>query len=135
MKFDAKRPLFLIPLLACFTHAQVSTSTPNTPFRHIIVVVQENRSPDNLFGSNGTSTLQLPPGADLATSGKCSSGSSITLRPMMLGDACDPNHSHQHGWLPTYDKGAMDERAPSVHQPATMARSPIRSTPMSSSPT
>ena len=53
MKFAAKSLLFLMSLAATFTYAQ--TLPPGT-FKHIIIVVQENRTPDNLFGSGSSGT-------------------------------------------------------------------------------
>ena len=52
VQFAGKSPLFLMLFVATLTHGQVATNTPNTPFRHVIVVIQENRTPDNLFGSD-----------------------------------------------------------------------------------
>jgi phospholipase C len=46
MKF-ASRSLLLVSLAATFAYAQ---TLPH--FDHIIIVVHENRTPDNLFGSN-----------------------------------------------------------------------------------
>src|SRR5580704_9909577 len=47
MKFAAKSLLFLIALAATTALAQIQPGT----FKHIIIVVQENRTPDNLFGA------------------------------------------------------------------------------------
>jgi phospholipase C len=109
VQFAGKSPLFLTLFVATLTHGKVATNTPNTPFRHVIVVIQENRTPDNLFGSDAFTSPHQLPGADLVTSGKCSTSvAPITLRPLTLGDACDPNHGHKGGWLPTYNGGAMN---------------------------
>jgi phospholipase C len=48
MKFAAKSLMFLIALAATFAYAQ---TIPAGTFKHIIIVVQENRTPDNLFGT------------------------------------------------------------------------------------
>jgi phospholipase C len=109
VNFGGKSALLLALLLTTFAHAQLASNTPNTPFRHVIVVIQENRTPDNLFGSDAFAATRQLPGADLVTTGKCStSANPITLTPMNLGNACDPNHGHEAGWLPTYNKGAMN---------------------------
>jgi len=47
---------------------------PN-PIKHVVIIVQENRTPDNLFGSNSPGNPFYLPGADLATSGMAYSGS------------------------------------------------------------
>lgn len=91
--------------------AKAQTNIPafNLKFQHIIVIVQENRTPTNLFGAD---TALRSAGAHLPTSGLCltSSGtiSTITLTPFRL-DACfDPDHSHKPAWVTTYAGGAMD---------------------------
>jgi phospholipase C len=62
------------------------TATP--PFTHVVVIVQENRSVDNLF--QGVS------GANTTTTGYISNGSSVTVQPTPLlgGEAYDPGHVH-----------------------------------------
>jgi len=45
--------------------AQAQVPYPN-PIKHVIVVIQENRTPDNLFGANSPSNQYYIPGADLA---------------------------------------------------------------------
>jgi phospholipase C len=59
-------------------------------FRHIIIVVQENRTPDNLFGSNP----KFEPGVDIATEGVNSKGQIIDLTARPLADCYSPLHSH-----------------------------------------
>ena len=53
--------------------------------RHVVYVMQENRSFDNLF--------QGYPGADTASSGKNSKGDTIQLRPLSLTTEYDIDHS------------------------------------------
>lgn len=85
---------------AMLMHAQIF----NTPIQHVIVIVQENRTPDNLFGAD---RALIDAGAHLLPTGSCQ-GRSIELTPWPL-DACfDPNHGHKPGWLNTYDGGRMD---------------------------
>jgi phospholipase C len=50
-------------------------------FKHIVIIFQENRTPDNLFGSNP----KFEPGVDIATSG---------LDPVDLASCYDIDHSH-----------------------------------------
>ena len=59
-------------------------------FKHIILIIQENRTVDNLFGSNPT----FEPGVDIATSGVTSKGKVIPLQPEPLTSCYDPAHSH-----------------------------------------
>lgn len=77
---------------------------------HVIIVIQENRTPDNLFGSDAFSSSPQLPGANLAKQGKCL-GSTVPLTSYTL-DACfDPDHAHLQpypSWIQMYNKGAMD---------------------------
>jgi phospholipase C len=98
MKFVAISLLLLAVLGATFAHAQ----TNNIPqVQHVIVVIQENRTPDNLFGSDAFASQRQLPGADLVQTGKCSiSGQqTILLQPLSLATPCDPDHSHSIGWV------------------------------------
>src|SRR5208282_4633815 len=107
MKLTVKGLLFLIALASTLALAQ----TP--PIQHVIVVIQENRSPDNLFGSDAFAGTHQLPNAHLSTYGLCEpigypGDTQITLTPFKL-DACfDPDHSHQPAWNNTWDAGAMD---------------------------
>jgi phospholipase C len=69
-----------------------------SPIQHIVIIMMENRSFDNLF--NGF------PGADTAQSGMNGS-QSIALKPVSLGDSRDLNHSHRRWWQ-DWDFGKMD---------------------------
>ena len=60
------------------------------PFKHIIVGVQENRTPDNLFGSNPN----FEPGVDISNSGLLSDGRTVPLAPLPLASCYDISHSH-----------------------------------------
>lgn len=103
------RFFFRLLVLAClalyfalFCSAQFAF--PNTPIQHIIVVVQENRTPDNLFLADQT---LIQRGAHLTSSGSCY-GTRVQMTPWQL-DACfDPSHTHTGGWIPSYDNGKMD---------------------------
>jgi hypothetical protein len=62
------------------------------PFQHVIIVIQENRTPDNLFGAGATSTYTqtlpaLGTGVDLALSPENS-------QPWCLGACFDPGHGN-----------------------------------------
>ncbi len=71
---------------------------PGSPIQHIVVIMQENRSFDNLF--NGY------PGADTVQGGM-NGGELVPLKPVSLGDSRDLTHSHMR-WLKDYDNGQMD---------------------------
>jgi phospholipase C len=87
--------------------ASFSTIAP-AKIQHIIVIFQENRTPDNLFQDP---VLYMPPpqghGADIAQSGLNSSGQTITLQPTPLGIDYDLSHAHS-AFLDMYDGGKMD---------------------------
>ena len=69
--------LVLAALAATLAHTQ---TLPH--FQHIIILFQENRTPDNLFGGNPT----FEPGVDLQQS--------QLGQPWCLGACFDPNHGH-----------------------------------------
>jgi len=75
------------------------TPSSSPTLQHVVIIVQENRTPDNLF--------QGVPGADIATSGLNSSGQTIPLQPIPLADTYDIDHSHP-AFLDMYDNGKMD---------------------------
>src|ERR1700722_7400180 len=70
-----------------------------SPITHIVVIIQENRTVDNLF--NGL------PGADTVTSGKNKSGQTIALQPTPLTAPYDMGHRHG-SWLLDYARGNMN---------------------------
>jgi phospholipase C len=69
------------------------------PIQHVVVIIQENRSFDNLFATF--------PGADGTTKGKMSGGKSIKLTETNLAQSCDFGHSYQ-GFKRDYNGGKMD---------------------------
>ena len=71
----------------------------STMIQHIVVIFQENRTPDNLF--HGL------PNADIATFGINSKGRRITLGPQPLANLYDPRHRHAD-FDAMYDNGKMD---------------------------
>jgi phospholipase C len=89
----------LIGFEAVAAHAQT---------QHIIIIVQENRTPDNLFAGN--STLQGEH-AEVSTSAQCN-GSSTTLQSYARLDACfNPNHDHGPAPIPGVSPGGGFEGA------------------------
>jgi len=66
--------------------------------KHVVIVIQENRSVDNLF--NGF------PGADTVQIGERRIGP-VNLMPVDLAYPADVDHQHR-AWLTEYDRGRMD---------------------------
>ncbi len=73
-----------------------------SPITHVIIIIQENRTMDNLF--NGF------PGADTVKFGLTSTGGKVPLTPTNLSSvhAYDPDHSHNVGFITEFDNGKMD---------------------------
>src|ERR1700690_1767816 len=84
--------LVLAALWAAAAHAQ-------SQIQHVIIIIQENRTPDNLFHGF--------PGADTANSGINSLGQNIPLNPVGLRALYDLGHSHPD-FVAMYDSGKMD---------------------------
>jgi len=72
---------------------------PKSPIDHIVVIIQENRSFDNVFSGF--------PGANTATSGKTHDGGVVPLRQVNLEDGNDLGHSRRD-FLYSYNGGAMN---------------------------
>ncbi len=78
---------------ACLALLAAATGTPThalPKFSHVILIIQENRTPDNLFGSNP----QFEPGVDIATEGINSLGQAVPLGPVPLANCYDISHTH-----------------------------------------
>jgi phospholipase C len=64
-------------------------------FRHIVIIYQENRSPDNLFqGLCGPARRLCPSPYNLQNFGIDSLGQTVPLTQVALGSPHDPDHSH-----------------------------------------
>jgi phospholipase C len=106
--------------LAPSNGAQSLTLTTAAVIQHIVIIFQENRTPDNLFQD----PVLISRGADIASSGKNSLGQTITLSPIDLGtagttpDTYDLSHQHD-AWLSMFDGGKMDGADLIPCQPAT----------------
>ena len=74
-----------------------------TRFQHIVMVVQENRTPDNLFGSNPT----FEPGVDISVTTRSRTGVLVAATPSPLAGCFDLDHTHQN-WVKEYHAGKMD---------------------------
>jgi phospholipase C len=93
--------------------ALASSAAQTVKFKHVVVILQENRTPDNLFGSNPN----FEPGVDLATSGLNSKGEMVPLIPIPLETCFDLNHSY-HAFVTAYNHGMMDGADKNTTQPA-----------------
>lgn len=72
---------------------------PQGKIQHIVIIVQENRTPDNLF--HGL------PNADIANTGKSCKGEIVPLTQIGLDIHYDLDHTHV-GFLTMYNGGKMD---------------------------
>lgn len=77
-----------------------------SPIRHLIVVVQENRSFDNLFASSVLAHGGPYPGANTSLTATVD-GQTIRLKSVGFEDAGDPSHTHP-ALLREWDRGKMD---------------------------
>jgi phospholipase C len=77
--------------------------------QHVVIIFQENRTPDNLFQD----PVLIARGADIASSGINSLGQTVSLSPIDLGTSgsnpsyYDLDHSHT-AFVAMYDGGKMD---------------------------
>jgi phospholipase C len=90
-----------------------------TPFKHVVVIFQENRTPDNLFqglcqppfgDSHSCSTTPTEHQYDISTAGwldKHSPTGVTDPTPVPLGNTYDLSHAHA-AFLSMYDGGHMD---------------------------
>ena len=84
-------------LLVSFASTALHAQYPPNPIKHVVVIIQENRTPDNLFqglcafGSGcGTGSTQY----DIASTYVDSSGNTGPLLPVGLATNFDLDHSH-----------------------------------------
>jgi hypothetical protein len=83
-------------------------------FQHIVIVFQENRTPDNLFGAGpmtgACGRTPFEPGVDIADSGPNKVTGGVTcLSPLHLSvSGVDPDHRYNPAWINEYDGGKMD---------------------------
>ncbi len=77
----------------------VAALRASSKIRHVVIIFQENRTPDDLF--NGL------PGADTVRSGKNSHGDTVALRPVLLTAPYDISHEHS-AYLVEHANGKLD---------------------------
>src|ERR1700687_380647 len=83
----------LLSLNGCGATSGSPSPPPPPPgkIQHVVVIFQENRTPDNLFQD----PVLINRGADIAQSGKDSTGNTIQLKKVSLQVDYDPDHSHR----------------------------------------
>jgi phospholipase C len=91
--------------LAPSNGGQMLALTTTSIIQHIVIIFQENRTPDNLFQD----PVLIARGADIASSGKNvnSPTGTTTLTPTSMVTNYDLSHAHA-AFLETYDSGNMD---------------------------
>ena len=95
--------------LAPSNGAQGLTLTAAAVIQHVVIIFQENRTPDNLFQD----PVLIARGADIVQSGKNSKGQIVPLSPIDLGtvgsnpQTYDISHMHD-AFVSMYDGGKMD---------------------------
>ena len=99
----------LVSLGACGSGSAGGGPKPTALIKHVVVIFQENRTPDNLFQD----PVLISRGADIASSGLNLSGQTIPLSPIDLGTmGSNPQNydlSHTHAaFNGMYDHGKMD---------------------------
>ena len=96
----------LVSMNGCGTTTSSINGPPPPPsgkINHVVIIFQENRTPDNLFHD----PVLMGRGADIASSGKTSTGQTIPLTPVPLVTEYDLGHGHG-SFLSEWDNGAMD---------------------------
>lgn len=98
----------LVSLNGCGGGSSGNSTTPPPPptqkIQHVVVIFQENRTPDNLFQQDAK---LIAAGADIQNFGINSQGEQITLTPAPLATDFNPDHSHS-SFVNMYDGGKMD---------------------------
>ncbi len=88
MRIPSRALAILASLSVGMTASQVQAEIPTV--QHIVIVFQENRTPDNLFHG----LARFLPGADIADSGQTSSGQTLALTAVPLANSYDLSHAH-----------------------------------------
>jgi phospholipase C len=101
--FLAAAGVLLLSLNGCSGASHASGAPAPGTIKHIVVIFQENRTPDNLFQDQNL----INAGADIKQSGLNSSGQTIQLQAESLGIDYDLDHSHS-AFNEMYDGGKMD---------------------------
>jgi phospholipase C len=94
---------WLLLVSAAWSQPAGGNSPGGPAIQHVIIIVQENRSTDNLFHD----PKLMAKGADIASYGVNSLGQKIKLLPIKLSADYDINHEHP-SFVLQYDNGKMD---------------------------
>jgi phospholipase C len=122
MKLAAKL-LLSLSFFATLTATLAFAQNP-IPFQHIVIVFQENRTPDNLFGAAAGpqatcgSERQFEPGVDIDNGGPNKVLGPTCDVPTHLYNSCDPEHDHID-YTNMYDGGLMDGACLNNYQQCT----------------
>ncbi|HTA38076.1 MAG TPA: alkaline phosphatase family protein [Candidatus Acidoferrales bacterium] len=83
------------------TPSPLPSATPvaGSPIQHVIIILQENRTFDNVFHGY--------PGANSATSGPTSTGGRVKMQQVPFMTTWDPSHNYSD-WLNEYNNGGMN---------------------------
>jgi hypothetical protein len=99
LNFSYPASVSILVFLLCvsaFLLIQNGCGATGTPIQHVVIIFQENRTPDNLFQD----PVLISRGADIVSSGVNSKGETIPLRMINLGtNGRNPNNydlSHTH---------------------------------------
>src|ERR1022692_3629446 len=116
--------LLVVGLVATSSRAQYGA----TPIKHVVVIFQENRTPDNLFQELCSANGGVPgcgPGAaqyDIATTYLNSKSKTVSLQPVGLATNFDLDHGHGNsklsGWNFEYTNQGITGK-PGVNVPAS----------------
>src|SRR5579863_3916525 len=110
MKPIARTLLWFAAFAATLTAAQ-NNNLPKV--QHVIIVVQENRSPENLFNQDATLVAKNAHVQPSGNAGLCNvpGHASVALSSTPLFTCWDPMHNHAGtypSWTQTWDGGKMD---------------------------
>src|SRR5215470_19686233 len=92
-------------LNGCGGKSSSTTPPPPAKIHHVVILFQENRTPDNLF--QDPALYNPPRSADIVQSGQTSTGQNVPLTPVSLQTSYDLAHYHQ-AFLAAWNNGAMN---------------------------
>ena len=90
-------------LNGCGGGANNNPPPPPPTLKHVVIIFQENRTPDNLFQD----PVLINQGADIAQTGQTSTGQTVPLTQGSLLTNYDLDHSHR-AFLNAWNNGAMN---------------------------
>jgi hypothetical protein len=109
--------------LVLFMFLSVNLTFAQATFQHVIIIVQENRTPDNLFQGlcSSPSSNLCPTTYNISPNGVTPSGQPIALTADPLWDDLDPDHRNA-SFVPEYNGGGINQGPPYVS--CTLGNSP-----------